>query len=62
MPTMKKVWKYLLNFIVLYAIVSLLTWWGINLYSKKKKKETEQQNTTIETTNSVKQDVENTGV
>ena len=26
MPTMKKFWKYLLNFIILYIIVSALTW------------------------------------
>ena len=60
MPTMKKIWKYLLNFIVLYAIVSLLTWWGMNLYSKKNKEEAGETNKTIETANTVDQNAEST--
>ena len=35
MPTMKKFWKYLLNFIILYIIVSALTWLCLRVINNK---------------------------
>lgn len=35
MPTMKRFWKYLLNFIVLYIIVSALTWLCLRIINNK---------------------------
>lgn len=35
MKTMKKFWKYFLNFIVLFLLVTGLTFWGTTIYNKK---------------------------
>ena len=41
MKTMKKFWKYFLNFIVLFLLVTGLTYWGTSIYNKKE----EEKNT-----------------
>lgn len=47
MATMKKIWKYFLNFIVLYIIVSALTWLCLKAINNK---EIETQENTIQNT------------
>lgn len=42
MPTMKKFWKYLLNFIILYIIVSALTWLCLRAINNKNVQTTEE--------------------
>ena len=44
MKTMKKFWKYFLNFIVLFLLVTGLTYWGTSIYNKKE----EEKNTPIQ--------------
>ena len=44
MKTMKKFWKYFLNFLVLIILVALLTYWGT---SKMKKNENTIEKTVI---------------
>lgn len=49
MPTMKRFWKYLLNFIVLYILVSALVWLCLRVMKNKEvpTEENTVQNTAI---------------
>lgn len=46
MPTMKKFWKYLINFIVLMILVNVLVWFSLKMMKNKQKANTEENNST----------------
>ena len=47
MATMKKIWKYLLNFLVLYLLVSLLIWLCLKVMDSRKTSNIEENNTAL---------------
>ena len=46
MQTMKKFWKYLINFIVLVILVNVLVWFSLKMMKNKQKANTEENNNT----------------
>ena len=46
MPTMKKFWKYLINFIVLMILVNVLVWFSLKIMKNNQKENLENKNNT----------------